>query len=84
MLQLVACKMTDSNEIPSASGESNLPSAAGEQRIASARGAGGIGSICYYDLSDVIPIEESTVFARTYEEAKEMMKTQGVVAYYPV
>ena len=84
MLQLAACKMTNHTEIPSAAGESNLPSAAGEQRIASARGAGGIGSISYYDLSDVIPIDESTVFASTYEEATEMMKTQGVVAYYPV
>ena len=58
--------------------DSQLPSAAG------ASGAGGIGSSGFYDLSDVIPIVKSTVFARTYEEAKRMMKTQGVVAFYPV
>ena len=52
--------------------------------IASASGAGGRGSSGFYDLCDVVSIVNSTVFATNYEEAKRMLKTQGVVAFYPV
>ena len=51
--------------------------------IASANGVGRGGS-GFYDLCDVVSIEKSTVMARTYEEAKRMLKTHGVVAFYPV
>ena len=60
----------------------NLPSAA--DAITSASGASAIRGSGDYDLSDIIPIEESPVFARTYDEAKEIMQKYGVVAYYPV
>jgi hypothetical protein len=60
----------------------NIPS--GETRIAPASGAGGIGSSVVYDLADVTPIEKSALFATTFEEAKIIMKNQGVVAYYPI
>jgi len=60
----------------------NLPSAA--DAITSASGASAIRGSGDYDLSDIIPIEESPLFARTYDEAKEIMKKYGVVAYYPV
>ena len=60
----------------------NLPSAA--DAITSASGASAIRGSGDYDLCDIIPIEESPLFARTYDEAKEIMQKYGVVAYYPV